>query len=281
MKRFLLLSMLCLVLNGINAQLLLNESFNGLGTGDLPGKGTPVWLPFTTTGSNPNPLLQTTTPLTYAGYNAGGGAEYVSIFQKTGSVQGGRSTYKYFSQSVALNTGAAPTNTFYYSFLVRVTEANQIADQANYSVALRRADGTSESESVGRFVISKETGANGKWRFGLAAGSTQTFAATTKTSNSPSDVYLILIRYDMIANNSDVAYMWINPSLAAEPSLASADATSTTGQNGFGDRIDCLMILQRDTDRRPAADFDGFKVAVGTTSAAAFASLGTQIPQPV
>jgi hypothetical protein len=57
--------------------------------------------------------------------------------------------------------------------------------------------------------------------------------AATVWSTEPIELLtFVVVRIDHGAENVDVAYMWLNPSLDSEPSLASADI-STTGDWGF------------------------------------------------
>src|SRR5262249_9689457 len=124
-----------------------------------------------------------------------------------------------------------------------------------------------------KFGINKDAFANGT--FGPAAYNFNT-------------TYLVVIRYD-INNNAasadydDKMYMWINPSLSAEPSVSTAQAAIDNFwdfnlDGGFNSPAQSLELFQEANSA--TASFDGFKVSYGqgfgiiaANAAAAWAAL--------
>ena len=261
---------------GVRAQLILSDNFSDYPAGNLNGQGSPAWLPFLNSGGAPDIQVMSTAPLNYPGYESGG--SYVNVAGRASGI--GRSSFRGFTKNVVVNnTVGAPTQTIYYSFLVRIADASTTISNGNYTVSLRRATGTSENESVGRFSVNKEA-VTGNWIFGVAAGNG--FTSYNTGSNSTSRVFLLLMRFDVIpGSNNDMAYMWVDPSLAAEPTLSSANAVSGGNNLDFGTQLDALMIFQRDVPERPSAQLDAFKVSLGITSAEAFSGLASDTTQPV
>ena len=105
--------------------------------------------------------------------------------------------------------------------------------------------------------------------------------AATVTTTAPVDVLsLLLLRIDYGVGNADRAYMWVNPSLAAEPNIADAAAT-TTGNFTFN-RLRPFAGNPNTSSQNIAAEgyFDEIRIGTGwmdvipEPSALAILSLG-------
>lgn len=93
-----------------------------------------------------------------------------------------------------------------------------------WNVALFDPNG--ERLAVGDATWSQALGQdNDSW--GLIQGGSASNPGTRWSNVSLADPSLVVVRLDHNAGATDTAYLWVNPSLAAEPSTASAQATTT------------------------------------------------------
>lgn len=242
------------------AQLVINENFTGYTNGNLSNQGN--WV---TTSGSPDVQVASTTPLTYTGYNAGG--PYITVSSNIG-----KDPHKKFSTTVS----TASTTTFYWSFLVRVPFANTSNNSPVYSIALYDTVSGSNIGRPVRFYINP--GSSTHPRFGIATGLLGNSATYTSPSSNfnYATTYLIVIRYDVKpGSNNDVAYLWVNPSLPAEPSTASANVTITNSnsyqETNFGNLLTAMEVSQTDNTNSPDASYDAFLVAANATSSVAWA----------
>lgn len=259
MKKFLPLIALVICAATANSQtgsLLINDNFTALNAGDLSpaNNASSGW-----TGQVNSPYVQVTntTPLVYSGYASG--TNYVTIARANSADD----PYKTF---IGSTTVSAATSTVYYSFVVRVagTASTPTAGTgADEVVSLLNAAGT----NLASFYIGDD-GTN--LEFGIAKGSGAS-ASTIWTNNNYSfnTTYLIVIKYNFVSGNTnDQMYMWVNPSLAAEPATGSA-AVSITGAttDPTAPNTSAIGSLQlQQISSGAAADLDGFKAAYGTGS---------------
>jgi hypothetical protein len=263
MKKIYTLFMVSAIALTANAQLVINENFTSYTTGNLGTQGG--WLQV---GSGTDVQVKNTSQLTYSGYTSG--TNYITV-DNVSSL----SPYKPFS----VNVPADVTQTIYMSYLVRVTNAPEFNQSPVYSVSLANS---SNSTFPCEFYVAEKNGASTNIEFGIAVGSSN--PVYTSGNYSYNTTYLIVIRYDVVTGTSnDKAYLWVNPSLAAEPSTASPDASQTgTGEVAYGTIMNALKINQTNTIGSIDASYDGFRVANSATSAAAWVNLSPQgAPLPV
>ncbi|THU39893.1 T9SS type A sorting domain-containing protein [Niastella caeni] len=253
-----------------NAQIAFFENFSGYTNGDLGTQGG-----WTTTTGSPDVQVANSSPLIYPGYTSG--TQYITV-----SSENGKDPRRTFT-GVSTSSGQH----FYISFVVRVTYAELSNEGPNHSIALFN---TGDADRPLRFFIAEEASDNGQIRFGIATGDESTPSYTSTDANFElNTTYLIVIRYSIFssAGDNDDAYLWVNPSLASEPSTTTA--TGTTGatmlngdETGFGSTINAMEISQSHSDDSPDAEYDGFRVAYGATSAAAWTNLAPAgAPLPV
>ena len=242
-----------------NAQLVINENFSGYTTGNLGTQGG-----WTGAVNNPDVQVANTTRLTYPGY--GSGANYITVASADG-----RDPQKAFSTAI---TGIT-TQTIFLSFVVRVSSAEEIDGSPDFSVALRNS---ADTDLPLRFYIAEDIGAPTTIEFGIAIGGST--IQYTAGNFSYGTTYLIVIRYDISPGaTSDDAYLWVNPANFPGEPLTSAATTSTgatiinASEVDFGATLNTLQLFQSDPQDSPDAAFDGFRVAHGATSAAAWSNL--------
>ncbi len=260
MKKFLPLLAILFAAATTNAQtgsLLINENFTSLVSGNLNGTTNPS-SGWTNTGAANFVQVSNTTPLVYSGYVSG--TNYLTIQNASGFDD----PEKTFIGSTTVN---ATASSFYISFVVRVpsaagtTTANASTRTCFY---LLNAAGT---QFCNFYIGDNGSGAN-NLKFGInKTGNTgATFATANFTFNT---TYLVVIRYDFVAGNSnDQMYMWINPTLAAEPSTASANLSITTGTDVTAPSTSAVnRIAIEQTASAATAHFDAFKMAYGTAGA--------------
>ncbi|HUP11363.1 MAG TPA: T9SS type A sorting domain-containing protein, partial [Niastella sp.] len=233
--------------------------------GDLGTQGG--WANF---GGSPDVQVANTTPLIYTGYTAG--TQYATV-----SGVDGTDPRKSFSTPI--NTSG--NKTILISFLVRVSSAPGAGQTPLPAITL---ENTANTNYPCRFFIRANDDATGI-QFGIAAGSTD--PVYTSGEYQYDVTYLILIRYDVVTGaNNDDAYIWVNPALGAEPSTAIAiNETGATQRNSgevdYGTQLNAFRIWQSGIGS-PAAAYDGFRVAAGDNSAAAWATLApVGAPLPV
>ena len=236
---------------------IFNEDFTGLTLGNLGTQNS--WVQ---NGSGTDVQVANTTPISFSGYSSGGG-NYITIAQANGF-----DPHKLFSSSVS----TASPSTFFYSFLVNVNSASTTAltSAAAYVITLRNSVNTAY---LARFFIAKDGSNNLK--FGISAGGgdgSGSFGSGT-FSFGGSNTYLIVVRYDVGAS-TDNMYLWVNPSLASEPIIGSAEVSLTSqAKPSYGTAINSLMIHQRSATISAAASIDGFRVSNAATSSTAWTNL--------
>jgi hypothetical protein len=278
MKQFLPLMILLVFVSAVNAQtsqLIFNENFETYSNGNLNPQGS--W-----SGSNTNRAQVTNTPTTpafsYPGY--ANGSKYVTLTRGSGSRS---DPSRNFTTSVNSNTAT----TFFMSFLVRVPSASatQNTDDARPTVALLNSAGS----NVASFYIADNGNGANYLKFGirkdeLGDGS---YASANYTFGN---TYLIVIRYDLrtSGNDNDRMYMWVNPSLASEPSIATASRSITESANADDGVVMSsfagLQLFQEDNSA--TASLDAFRVSYargfGNNPAAAWDALNpSAAPLPV
>ena len=255
-----------------NSQLVFNENFSGLTNGALGTRNS--WVQ---SDNGTDVAVANATPLTYSGYTSG--TQYVTV-----SSNDGIDPHKLFSSNIT-TTGTVST---YLSFVVRVTAAELSNGSPNYSIALYN---TGDADRPLRFFVAEESTGNNQIQFGIATGDEGTPVYTsTAASFAYNTTYLIVIRYDIFTGSTpdnDDAYLWVNPSLASEPSTATATGvTGATFLNGnevaFGGALNALEISQSSNTDSPDGAYDAFRVASGTSSAIAWTNLAPAgAPLPV
>jgi Secretion system C-terminal sorting domain len=259
MKKFLPLIALVICAATANSQtgsLLFNENFTGLTNGNLTNANG-GW----TTATTPNVQVLSTTPLVSSGYASG--TTYVNIQRATGD-----DPRKTFIGATTVNNTDA---TFYLSFVVRVastisTPSSSPANSAAQIISLRNAAGT----SLGSFYVADD-GTNLKFGINKLTGQSAStiYAAATYSFNT---TYLIVIRYDFVSGaTNDRMFLFVNPSLAAEPATGSAAASITGAVTdptaASSSAIASLQLFQNNIGGGgAAADVDAFKMAYGTGS---------------
>lgn len=270
--------------------LLINENFTGYSNGDLntTAGGQGSWKASFSNNSCDFVQVAVSAPLMYPEYTSG--TQYINVKQKNDHRQGMYPD----DPSKAFTNGIVPVHTdnttFYLSFLVRVPSAAGVATigDARPNTAIRTMNGG----VFGNFYIGTEAG---QLKFGINKNSKAggKFAAGVYKFNT---TYLIVMRYDVAngeasADYDDKMYLWVNPSLSAEPFISSADVSIDKNQNfEFDGDVDApaqsLQLFQEPYSA--TASFDAFKLAYAqgfntdTSNAAAAWSVlspaGTPLP---
>src|ERR1044072_3048779 len=265
---FVTLSILALT---VNAQLVINENFTGYTNGNLSNPSQGGWVQL---GTGQDVQVANATPLMYPVYTAG--TQYATIARVDGT-----DPRKAFSLPIA--TTATTNKVIYVSFLVRVSSAPEGNQNPVQAISL---ENTANTNYPLKFYIEEQQGNGASIAFGIATGSTA--PEYTNFDFQYNTTYFIVIRYDVQAGaGNDDAYLFVNPSPAAEPSPAiAADGTTgarqlNVGEVAYGDELNALRIWQSGTGSAAAA-FDGFRVSSGNNSAAAWVALAPQgAPLPV
>ena len=272
MKKLMIIFMVLLaVCMTANAQ-TFSENFTGLTTGaNLAGQSS-----WTKGGSGPDVIVASSTPLTYPGYNSGGG-EYAVI--PTGTATSSR-VYKTFTSPIT----SLAHSTFYYSVLLRLTGVS--ASSNGYFMSLGNS-GTGTQYGAKLFARTSGTG------FNIGVSKTSNTAAFGASALNLNTTYLVVVRYSF--NNTgfahadsidDEAYLWVNPTFAAEPSIsiaecAIASGTGGTDFDGFSPNpvpydIGNFIWHSRNATN-PVGSFDGVRVGYGATSASAWTDLNAGV----
>lgn len=251
------------------SQLLINENFSDCTIGDLDvsSPGTENWRASFKNSSSDLVQVTNTSPLMYPDYTSG--AQYITVAQRgdyfDGTWKYPDDPYKYFKGgNVLINSGAS---VFYMSFLVRVSSPKEIAttDDARPNIAIRNLNG---SQFANFYIAGTADGTHVKFGIHKDAPANGVFADAEYNFNT---TYLIVIRYD-VANGEtsgdydDKMYLWINPSLASEPSVSSAQVAidnfwDFNFDGGFNTAAQSLQIFQE--FKSATASFDAFRVAYG------------------
>ncbi len=230
--------------------------------------------------------VSNTSPLVYTGYSSGGGEYVVMPAGTSGSCR----VFKLFS-NVKSYTGT----TFYISFLLRLTSVS--ANSVGYFLTL--GDSAGSTSSLGPKIYATSNGAG----FNIGLSKTTTSVANGivygTTVLNLNQTYLMVVRYTFNAAGivtpekyDDEAYLWVDPTLTAEPLTSAAECTATVGGlvgtgdsdfDGFGVIAGGVgsFIWHNRGVTNPAGDFDGVRVGHGTTSADAWIDLGAEGIVPV
>ncbi|MEI6854206.1 MAG: hypothetical protein WCL06_15265, partial [Bacteroidota bacterium] len=262
LRLFTLIFTLLIISGQGRGQSLLVDDFTGLTVGsNLAGQSS-----WTKGGSGPDATIGNATALTYANYNGGGG-EYVVMPTATATAS---RVYKALS-----STPAPGTNTFYFSFLLRLSSATATGD---YFIAL--GDPTTGTTYFSR-IFAKTSGAG--FVIGgskLANVATANFGSTVYTFGT---TYLVVVRYSFVTGTAnDRMYVWVNPAFSSEPSTASAEVSVLSTTADAAPTTVGNFHWHNRTANNPAGSFDGVRVAYGASSAAAWTNLaayaGTSAP---
>jgi len=261
MKKIYSFIMVSIIAMTANAQLVFNENFSGYTNGNLNGQGS--WA---SSGSGTDVQVANATPLVYSGYTSG--TQYITV-----STGNNKSSSKAFSSDISTSTA----KTIYMSFVVKITDAKK--NNVDYNISLLDNSGTPVNAL--QFYVKDVTISGSDFAsFGLSIDGTNIVYNGPNFSHGTT--YLVVIRYDIIAgSNNDQAYLWVNPSLASEPTTGSAIVSLTGGESyGSGAAFHALKVTQ--TNLTPNAAYDAFRIAYGPTSPAAWSNLSPAgAPLPV
>jgi endonuclease/exonuclease/phosphatase family metal-dependent hydrolase len=120
---------------------------------------------------------------------------------------------------------AGATNIFYARFTARFTEL----PTAGGSWFACFKDGTLSGFRCRVFALDGDPG-SGKFRVGLSTANNNSATQTNQTELSLDAPFTIVMR---LTNTSSVSTLWLNPSSESDPSLTTAEATSTFTVAGF------------------------------------------------
>ncbi len=228
--------------------LVLSENFGGYTSGDINGQGG-----WTVTSTTSQVQVANVAPyLAYPGYVSG--TQYVNI-----SATSSRYARKNFITNIPLNASAV----VYMSFVVRIASTPNSNEE---KVVVLRDEGGND---VLRFFVDRG-GASSRVRFGIGTGSEAAVYTPSGATNeyALNTNYLILIRYDIdaSANDRDDIYLWVNPSLAAEPATSSANASNSNVNIDytFGTTNDISQLELPKRNNTPTGSLDAFKIAYGS-----------------
>ena len=265
MKKILLVLFLAIASHSY-AQLLLNEDFTGLTVGNLDGQSG--WL-FAGSGAV-HATVANTTPLTYTGYNGGGG-EYMNFASNNATTS---RAYKSFATSVSAIT---PGTTVYYSLLMNLSATVAASNAYFFSLT--------DTGSVGNYfakIYAKNLSAT-TYQLGIAKTSTSVISWDT-TARTIGQTYLIVVRYDIhntaITQTGNEVFMWVNPSLSSVPSTAACQGSqlAAAAQGDFSTvRVGGVSWFNRGITN-PFGSIDGIRVAAGTDSVSAWTTLAAAKP---
>ncbi len=237
--------------------LIINDNFTAAADGNLTlangGWNNPSASNFVQVGSTPASVLK------YTGYTSG--TKYITTVNAGGSDD----PYKIFLGTPTIGTA---NSTVYYSFVVRVGAIGNTVTATNGGGATRAiiSLGFGASPTTGHFFI----GNNGtNLKFGISKGATSGTTTFATANYNFATVYLVVIRYDYVTGGgtNDNMYMWVNPSLASEPSSPYAASILAAAAETDGGSATQFHITQ--TSNSATAFFDGFKAAYGTGGASA------------
>jgi len=231
---------------------LLVDDFTGLNTGNLATQSG--WAK---SGSGPDAVVATSSPITYTGYNGGQG-QYVQL-------PSGSSSTSNIRKGFTSTTGG--TNTFYYSFLLNLSAASTAGD---YFISL--ADPAGGTSYFAR-VFAKTNGAG--YSLGISKQSTTATYGSTPTVLNFNQTYLIVVRYSFVSGSTnDQVYVFVNPSVNAEPATGSAEATISSGSDpGLTGGNVGNIILHNRSNNNPTGKVDAVRVSFGNNSANAWSAL--------
>lgn len=278
-KVFLTKVILALFLLGeINAQvsaLLLSENPPGLINGNLGNQNN--WIQ---SGVSTDVQVADASPLIYPGFQSGGKYMTLGTIMNSGTYNG-RNPYKDFlnGNQVNANPSAAANTVFYLAFTIRVTQPRRNGANIDWLLSYRNNEG----KTLGHFFVKFSSVNTTMINFGINSKPDidSTKASWTTTEYLLNTTYLILLRYDIVENTSnDKVYLWVNPMIGSEPSVATANATQTAGQEDYSPSSTITAFQLHQMPYCSDVQLDGFKTAYGAegantavNSAAAWAAL--------
>lgn len=283
MKKFYLSILTFVIVASVNAQLKLTEQFtnaNFTTSGAISGRNG--WTSTLSVSDLQVTYRSTNTgALVYPGYTSGNSSVTISGTYANAITNGGR-TISVKNFNVAAN--ASTVGTFFTSFVINVSAYTNTG--GDYCFALQTSGSTNR---ISRFYVRK-TAASSTVQFGSSVdGTSTTWTAGTYSLNT---TYLIVIRQDVnrgaTGTGTDKLYMWVNPSLATEPTTGTATLTQSRSV-GYGSTETITQAYLRADNTFGVAQIDAIKVAYGSAQAnvtanasAAWSNLGAQgAPLPV
>jgi hypothetical protein len=248
--------------SGAHASILFTENFDydaGV-LGDSSGQGNVsggVWVHFSGGGLLIECVDGNLTYPTYAPSNVG---RMVRIVRHTPGATA-EDVYRQF-------TTQTPGVTLYTTFLFRVTHDSMSPDTSTHGQYFTMLMPSSSTTSHFGRITTKMGSTAGKFKFGLRATTSNSSTLWTSGEYDVNTTYLVVMAYEYIAGNTnDVAYLWINPSLAGPqpaPDLSQISALTTDPPD-----VARLAIRQGSSSGSslvtPAADIDGIQVATSWT----------------
>ena len=244
---------------GVWGQLLLSEDFTSLNVNsNLATQNS--WLKG---GSGPDLTVANTSPLSYLGYNGGGG-NYVQMPNSSPTTS---RVYKGFTST------SAAGKTFYLSFLMNLSSVTATGD---YFISL---GDPATGSAYGPRLFAKTSG-NG---FLIGISKSTNTVAYGSTVYSLNTTYLIVVKLNVITGiTNDLAYVWVNPSLSSEPLTSNAECSDliTTDAGYTSGNLGNFHWHNRSTNN-PVGSFDGVRISVGTTSSLAWTALNAYSPPSI
>jgi len=197
------------------AQLGVQDNFNyGATAGSLTTSSSGAWVAHSSSGTNP--VLYSTTGLTYSGYPASG--------------IGGAATLAHGGTREDINIASSPVTSgnVYTSFLLNVKLSG--GTTGDYFLHLNDSQGSAIGSNFrGRFFV-KDGSTGGKFLLGLTKGSAAASAAWTGDLDTGT-TYLVVLKYVYISgtnNDSIFAYVFNGGVPAVEPVSPTLTATDIT-----------------------------------------------------
>jgi hypothetical protein len=235
--------------------LLFSEDFTGYNAAVLTGQGSWIGVGQGLT----IPMVAATTPLTYSGYNGGGG-NYLNF--ATNSASTGR-VYKDFSDTTT--DVAATGTTVYYSVLLNLSATSLTSTGYFFSLG--------QSNAVAQYIaklFAKQVTAT-TYNIGLSNVSTSTmmFSPTALNTNQ---TYLIVVRYNIYNTPTraklNTCELWINPTHNAEPDTNTADIKYPAIDSTFTAYNLGAVCWHNRNATNPLGSIDAIRIARSFTSSA-------------
>ena len=234
--------------NCLNAQIAFQENFDYTSNQSLTSNG---WL--AVPGNNTNPVLCTSSGLSYSGYNLSGIANAATLSQL-----GGQDVYK--DASVSINNG----NVF-ASFMMKVDSAR---DGGDFVFALMNQNST--TNTYARVFIRQSSA--GYFKMGIGKNN-----ETPNYSNDSfifSPTYLVVVKYQF-GTGSDTAKLFLfNSGFPASEPLRPTTLSSGSGLQDASS-LGRVGLFQSTAARSPSIIIDGINVSNN------WQSLNTLLPFPV
>ncbi len=261
MKKILLAAISIFIVQISFAQPGLKDDFTSGVSGDNLNT---IW---TKTGTGPATTIQNSSQLTFstgnyasAGGNGNAGGNYIQNATPN-------STASNYITNLSAQVSGSSNPTFYYSFLLNITSIG--GTTGSYFAYI--GDGTTATPGtnfIGR-LFAKDNGSSA-FNIGISkASTTGIFGSTAFTYGT---TYLIIVRYSFIAGSTnDQIAVWVNPVLTSEPSLISAEVSSTAnsdGATGSGGGYGVFGFRPSGSTQTPIFKADGVKAVSSTTSSA-------------